>query len=280
MKQLLFFLCILVGFHLSAEEIHTETIPITPAKTETQNTAPKKEETNEEEGFVTFTPPPGWHTGDISQLPKSVTVMVIGQGEHPFPPSMNLATQPFRGTLKQYLKIIKNTNDARGDVWKDLGMINTEAGPASLSQVDNKNEWGTIRNMHVILLKNKRIYILTAVATQDEFPKFYKDFFKSLRSLRVINNLYEMIPTQQRKDQLQTAYAKLQGQLQALLAKKQEDKPGVPAQELKKEVFESDEFKNTAWNPYKEMIEKQYVDLGPDWQNRFLEKSRNDLDKL
>ncbi len=77
---------------------------------------------------------------------------------------MNLSTQLFPGTLKDYLKNVKNINEAQGYFWKDLGSITTEAGPASLSQVDTKTEYGDVRQMHVILLKNGRIYILTASA--------------------------------------------------------------------------------------------------------------------
>jgi hypothetical protein len=53
-------------------------------------------------------------------------------------------------------------------------------------------QWGRVKMMHVILLKKGVIYILTAAALLEEFPKFYKDFFNSLRSLRVNPDLDEM----------------------------------------------------------------------------------------
>lgn len=138
-----------------------------------------------EPGTALFTPPEGWRIADPKALPPSVKVMVVGKGQHPFPPSMNLSTENFSGTLKQYLKRIKTINDAQGAEWKDLGSIRTEAGDASLSQVDSKTQWGDVRMMHVILLKDNTIYILTAASLKEEFPKFYKDFFSSLRSLRI-----------------------------------------------------------------------------------------------
>lgn len=79
---------------------------------------------------------------------------------------------------------MKDINTNRGDDWKDLGTIRTEAGDASLSQVDTKSKWGIERLMHVILEKNGTIYILTAAALKNDFPKFYKEFFNSMRSLR------------------------------------------------------------------------------------------------
>ncbi len=101
------------------------------------------------------------------------------------PPSMNLGTETFDGTLKDYLKIVKNVNDARHAEWKELGTIRTEAGNASLSQADIKTEWGDVRMMHVIMLHDGTVYILTAAALKEEFPNFYKDFFKSMTTLKI-----------------------------------------------------------------------------------------------
>lgn len=133
---------------------------------------------------IIFTPPPGWRNSDHSALPKHVQVMVVGKGASDFPPSISLGSEEYKGSLKQYLKRIKELNTSKGYVWKDLGNVKTEAGNASLSQVDKKTEWGDVKMMHVILTKNGTVYILTAASLKDEFPKFYRDFFNSLRSLR------------------------------------------------------------------------------------------------
>jgi hypothetical protein len=134
---------------------------------------------------VQFTPPPGWHFADTKLLPPTVKIMVIGKGDHPFPPTMNLALQPYKGTLKQYLQQVKAINDAQGYHWKDLGIIRTEAGNGNLSQVDVRSEWGDLREMCVILLKNETIYVLRATSLKDEFARFYKDFFSAMRSLNI-----------------------------------------------------------------------------------------------
>jgi hypothetical protein len=140
-----------------------------------------------EEPTITFTPPKGWRQANFEELPPSVHLMVVGDKQHEFPPSINVAVEPYSGTLKQYLKIVKSINDAKGTEWKDLGTIRTDAGNASLSQVDSQTKWGPVRLMHVILLKNQKIYILTAASLKDEFPSYYKDFFNSMRTLRIKN---------------------------------------------------------------------------------------------
>jgi hypothetical protein len=137
---------------------------------------------------LTFKAPSGWHYADNKELSKSVKTMVIGKGEHEFPPSINLATENYQGTLKQYLKRIQEINSQQGHQWKDLGKIQTDAGSLSLSQVDSKTKWGQVRMMHVIFLKDETIYIMTAASLKEEFPKFYKDFFTAFKSLKFENN--------------------------------------------------------------------------------------------
>lgn len=147
---------------------------------------------SQEPGAVVFSPPKGWHMADPEELPPHVRVMVVGKGKREFPPSINLSTEEFEGTLKDYLKIVKEINNSQGSEWKDLGTIRTQAGEASLSQAVSVTEWGKVRMMHVILSKNGMIYILTAAAHFEEFPKFYKMFFDAMRSLRVNQDPDEM----------------------------------------------------------------------------------------
>ncbi|MBS4167495.1 hypothetical protein [Parachlamydia sp. AcF125] len=148
--------------------------------------APASSEKISEVELVTFTPPSGWRVADSKELPKHVNVMVVGKGEREFPPSINLATEHYTKSLNDYLKRIKEINQSLGIEWKNLGPIQTEAGEANLSQIEEKSQWGDLRMMHVVLIKDNTAYILTAASLKEEFPKFYKDFFASLKSLRFI----------------------------------------------------------------------------------------------
>ena len=132
---------------------------------------------------IAFEPPTGWRCADPDQLPRSVQVMVVGKGASDYPPSINLGMEPFSGSLEDYLKIVKAINDSQNAEWKSLGTIHTKAGPGNLSQVDMNSSWGSVRLMHVILVKDGQAYILTSAAKRDEFPRFYRQFFKSMRSL-------------------------------------------------------------------------------------------------
>lgn len=140
---------------------------------------------NSDEVKIQFTPPEGWRMADKKDLPKHVLALVIGKGKEDFPPSMNLGYDPFSGSMKDYLKVIKEINLSQGCILKDLGTISTGAGDASLSQFDEKTEWGEVRQMHAILIHEGVAYILTASALKEEFPKFYQQFFKAMQSLRI-----------------------------------------------------------------------------------------------
>lgn len=138
-----------------------------------------------ENEIISFKPPKDWKSVELDKLSPAVKMMLVGTGKENFPPSITLAVEPFSGTLKDYLKIVKNMNIAEKTEWKDLGKIKTEAGSASLSQYDENSNWGVTRTMTVILVKNGNAYILSATALKSEFSGYYKEFFAAMRSLNL-----------------------------------------------------------------------------------------------
>ena len=71
--------------------------------------------------------------------------MVVGKSSKEMPPSINLGYEEFQGSLKDYLKIVQDFNRSQGDTWRDLGTVQTKAGPGSLSQLDMKSQWGNLK---------------------------------------------------------------------------------------------------------------------------------------
>ena len=169
-----------IGVLLAVGLNGAETLKRTPEQATTTQSDPADANV----AAIMFTPPEGWKTADPKILPPSVKVMVVGPGSKGYPPSINLGIEEYAGTLKEYLKIVKAINDSQNAEWKNLGPIHTEAGKANLSQVDITSSHGAVRLMHVILVKGGKTYIMTAAALRDEFPRFYNEFFKSMRSLR------------------------------------------------------------------------------------------------
>lgn len=141
-----------------------------------------------------FVPPLGWMVADPARLSRHVRFMVLGQGSGLYPPTINLATEPFNGTLQDYLKIVKDINKSKGSRWKSLGNIQTKSGPASLSQAEATTQWGDVRMLHLITLHNGTVHIVTATAMKDEFPSYYPQFFKALQSFRFNDRIAEEEP--------------------------------------------------------------------------------------
>ena len=227
--------------------------------------------------IVYFTPPPGWMIADPSALSGRVRMMIVGKAPSNFPPSLNLTSEPYQGTLKQYLKIVKNINDAKGYEWKDLGTIKTDAGIASLSQVDTKSQWGTVRQMHVIIIKNGTVYLLTAAALKEEFSIFYKEFFAAMRSLKITHDLYELIPDSKERIQLKNAVAQLKKEWETLVIQNKKENPQLPLHNIEENVFQNDPFQKTIWKPFTETLKQTTKSLGEEWQTLFLNNLENQL---
>lgn len=218
---------------------------------------------------VTFTPPKGWRLAEQKELAPSVKSMVIGKGKREFPPSINLAVEPYNGSLKQYLKIVKSINNANRADWKDLGSIKTLAGDANLSQVDEKAEWGDIRMMHVIFVKNGYAYILTAASLKEEFSEFYKDFFASMRSLNISDDASEMVTDTQESAKLKNYIENVKNEWYSFLASNNSKD--------KRALFESTEFQNGIWSPFKAKLAQDFANMTPEWQNFLLSKLQTEM---
>lgn len=211
-----------------------------------------------EPGAVMFTPPKGWRYADPSQLGKAVKLMVVGEGSSHFPPSINLATETFKGSLRDYLKIMKAINDKDGAVWKDLGTIKTSAGNGSLSQVDLKNQWGEVREMHVVVKKRDTIYILTCAALKDDFSKYYKEFFDAMRSLKINKEFDELVTNNSLREELLKKIATLK----------------IAAQ---RDSFDSESFQTNEWKPFENYLNEKFSSLGTSWINYVKERVKQDL---
>lgn len=60
-------------------------------------------------------------------------------------------------------------------------------------------------------------------------------------------------------------------------AEKEKQNPQINWAELQETVFNSAEFQNTIWNPFKEMLKQKYSQLGPEWNSLFLKKLEDQL---
>lgn len=220
--------------------------------------------------MITFTPPSGWKAPEkLDPRYPSVKLQVVGKGSSGYPPNMSLSMQPYEGTLKNYLQMIKFKEKKNGNELKDLGSIKTEAGNGNLSQVDTKGQFGDIRFMRVILLKNGMIYIVTASALTKEFALYYKEFFSAMQSLKIVRDPYDLVSSATSREELKTAVEAVKKNWNSLVIQNKEKDT--------QSLFESENFQNNSWLPFSKMLENQYGNLGADWKSLFLYHLKEEL---
>lgn len=212
----------------------------------------------DEPGALTFKPPKEWKLANPEDLSPRVKLMIVGKGSGYYPPSINVGTEPYKGTLRDYLRMVKKVNEGLGSEWRDLGTIETLSGKASLSQVDMNTEWGQVRLMHVILVKNRNVYVVTAGALKEEFSKHYNDFFEAFRSIQLNPDVFDLVSQSEKKRKLEQEYHKL----------------------LKSEEhlsFDDETFQKEHWTPFLRMLDSEYAYLGSKWKEQTIGKVRRDL---
>lgn len=224
-----------------------------------------------------FSPPEGWLVADPSKLPKTVRLMVIGKGRKEFPPSINLATEKYTGTLSEYLKIVKEINSSQGAEWKSLGTVDTESGTAHLSQLDVTNEWGKVRMIHILLLKDDVMHIMTGASLKEEFPKYRTTFLQAMRSIHVNQAPFDMVLDETRRQDLEIACEKVKNEWSATL----ENVPGKVGEKPKTSavnaLFAGEQFQKQSWQPFEQTIADNYSDMNQYWQKYLLTMVKEQL---
>jgi len=150
-----------------------------------------------------FTPPPEWEIAFPNSLAPHVKIIFTKPKTLGFHPSINLSIEPTSASLEEYLKVIKEIHEQdRDKEWGLLGKMQTQAGLAQLTQINTTSEFGAVRILQLILIKQGNAYILTAAALKKEFSLYYSLFHKALRSLTLSTDLIEALPLLEKRDQL------------------------------------------------------------------------------
>jgi hypothetical protein len=205
-----------------------------------------------------FIPPKEWLIADPKVFAPSVQAGFIGKNRKGFCPSINLAIEEVEMPIGEYLKVVKQLHEAnRDNRWRDLGNVQTRAGQARITEIDTNTEWGQIRLLQSILIKNGSAYILTAAALKEEFGEFYEDFEKAIRSFTITTNLASIVPEGKKREKLELRLDKL----------KQDSKS----------CRETSEFQKKHWLPFQKFILNDFRDMGPHWQALMLRSAQEEL---
>ncbi len=164
-----------------------------------------------------FVPPENWEIADPKTLSPKVQIAFLTKSVKGFCPSINLAIEETDASLNDYLKAVKAIHEQdRNNQWRSLGKVRTAAGLGQLTEVDTKTEWGAVRILQLILIKDKHAYVLTAAALKEEMSNYYKEIQSAFRSFTISNDLFENVPQLDRRETLKQNQSALLPQLKKI----------------------------------------------------------------
>ncbi len=145
-----------------------------------------------------FTPPENWQIQFSQYNNKYRKISFVEKTyKKKLYPSIILSIE--ENVSKNYLSSVKNLHKKNNHSIKDLGDINTLSGNAHLLEISIQED---LKILQLILLKNNIAYLLTTSCDINDFPKHANDFKKSLFSLQLIDNLFDVIKDQSKKNTL------------------------------------------------------------------------------
>ncbi|OGN56267.1 MAG: hypothetical protein A3D96_02345 [Chlamydiae bacterium RIFCSPHIGHO2_12_FULL_44_59] len=141
-----------------------------------------------------FVPPTDWEPAKPKNPSPYVKIAFLGNGTTEFRPSINLAVEEVDVGLKEYVKTVKglHVQDPQAKV-RDLGKFSMKGGDGQLLEISNVSQFGNIKLLQAILVKNNLAYILTSASLKEEFAKFQSALIQSLASLNIIENIWTPI---------------------------------------------------------------------------------------
>jgi hypothetical protein len=149
--------------------------------------------------YAFFIPPKGWNISAPTTA-SHVNIAFIENTQMHYPATINLATEKFNGTLKEYLSIIKKIHTTKPMTeWREAGAIQTRAGSAMLTEIDTKNAYGDIRLFQMIFLKDQIVYIVTTSALKKEYGKYIKTFEKAMSSFMITSDLLSVLSPEKKE---------------------------------------------------------------------------------
>ncbi len=213
-----------------------------------------------------FIPPEKWEVSDPRSLSPKVKIAFLKKGGNGFCPSINLAIEETNASSSEYLKAVKAIHEQdRNTQWRALGKVRTGAGHAQLTEIDSTSEWGPVRILQLILVKEGHAYVMTAAALKEDISKYYKDFQAAFRSFTLTSDLFSNIPQTDRRQTLR----QLQSDMLAASEKF--------FQTQKKSPMADGKFKEEHWLPFQKSVLDDFGDMGTFWQILVL---RNANEKL
>lgn len=213
-----------------------------------------------------FVPPQKWELADPKQLSPRVKMGFIGSTNRELKPSLNLAIEPVNVTIAEYVAAVKKIHESDpNNRWRDLGKFSTAAGEGQLTEIESKSEWGNVRLLQLIVIKNNFAYIITASALKEEFSKFYRDFQSAFRTFTITSDLIGAVQNTDQRQKLEKLSDNLTTKFRATKGTSLEEK------------FADPEFQKASWISFQNAIIHDFSEMGAYWQVLMLQSTHEKL---
>ena len=170
--------------------------------------------------------------------------------------------------MVDYLKAVKAIHEQdRKNHWRTLGKVRTHSGLAQLTEIDSTSEWGPVRILQLIVLKEGHAYVLTAASLKEEFSNYYKDIQSAFRSFTLSNDLFSHIPQLEQREMLKQKQAELYTMAEEHLH----------SSTTEKTLFENQTFREKGWTSFQKFVLDNFKDMGAYWQILILREAYEKL---
>lgn len=135
---------------------------------------------------LSITPPDDWVQLSPDDSP-SAEASWLKKSKKMFSPSLNLTTEKISVSLDEYVQEVRKIYQKNSQVrWRPLGKLETGAGTGELTELDFKTQWGAVRMLQLLLVRDNCAYIVTGAALKDEFSTYqrtFRDVFKKIQPI-------------------------------------------------------------------------------------------------
>lgn len=157
-----------------------------------------------------FQPPSDWEIAQLKTPSPYVQIGFLGKGSSEFRPTLNFATEDVDGSLKEYVKAVKEIHLLEPQVkWRDLGKFATKAGEGRLTEISKPSPYGEMKVLQAIIVKDSKAYILTAAVLKQDFPKFQTQILDAFHSLDLTPDLWTPIADAEKRKELREFFSGL-----------------------------------------------------------------------
>ncbi len=153
------------------------------------------------EPICIFIPPKDWEWTDPKLLSSCIVAGFAGPSKSTIRPSINLAKEECSITLEEYVNAAKKLHNEDNQMSiRDLKTFSSNSQIIHLLELTKTTQFGKIKMLQAITIKEKNAYILTAAVNICDFLGLYKDLIMSIKSMFFTEDLiYSITDETERK---------------------------------------------------------------------------------